>query len=54
MCSFGILGSIKWQVLTNVSGMISCPETSVKKYYATLCKIPKERRSCVLILLTVI
>jgi len=53
LCSFGILQSIVWQILTDISGMIDCTETLVKKYYSTLCKIPNERRSSVLILLTV-
>ena len=30
---------------SSVMGPISCPETSVKDYYATLCNIPEESRS---------
>lgn len=58
MCSFGVLFSAEWYFHTGVPtfkgqgiaellkmGPVGCPETSVRNYHATLCKIPKECRS---------
>jgi hypothetical protein len=53
MRCFGILGSVQWQFLTDVSGQHigsifkgqGCPKTSAINYHSTLCKIPEESRS---------
>jgi len=48
--SSGILRSVEWQSLTDVSGqpvpwMIGCPETSMRNCHSALRDIPEERRS---------
>ena len=42
--SSGLLRKVDWQFVTDISGPIGCPETSVANYQSALRNIPEERR----------
>jgi hypothetical protein len=48
LCSSGILCSIWWEFLTDILGLLGCPEMSVRYYHYMLRNTLEERRSYLL------